>query len=167
MTKELKAAVAKRRIAKFRPGWEDLDLTEFSTIAEDAALLVAQVEGSIDLRSVVEISDTVAAIFGKQRGSLDLSGLKSLSNSAAESLAQHDGWLYLGIEELDDDIALALSSGIATLSLNNLRRLDATPGHIALATKLITEGTANRLYSLENISKDLLEAVPDLRSHIG
>ena len=163
MTKELKAAVAKRRIAKFRPGWEELDLTEFTSIAEDAAELVAAVEDSVDLRNLEEISDTVAEIFSRHKGSLDLGGLKSLSVAAATSLAKHDGWLHMEIPEISDDAALALSKGIVSLKLTKLEKLDGTPGHIALARKLAADGTVDVMYYLENVSPDLLAAVPEFK----
>lgn len=167
MTKELKAAVAKRRIAKFRPGWEDLDLREFSSISEEAAELVSQVVGGpVDLRDLEAISDTVAALLGKHKGSLDLGGLKSLSVSAAASLAQHDGWLHLGIQELDDDVANALASGIVTLNLTGLRSLEGGPGHITLARKLVADGTADRLYMLEHVAESLLKAVPEFSQFV-
>ena len=124
--KELKAAVAKRRIAKYRPGWEPLDLTEFSSITEEAAELVSQTErGELDLRNLEEISGKVAEHLGNHKGSLDLGGLKSLSVGSATSLAEHDGWLHMGIEELDDDAALALSKGTVTLNLTGLKSLNA------------------------------------------
>jgi len=163
MTKELKAAVVKRRIAKFRPGWEELNLAEFTSIAEDAAELVAAVEDSVDLRGLDEISDAVAEILSRHKGSLDLGGLKSLSVAAATSLAKHDGWLHMEISELSDDAALALSKGIVSLKLTKLETLDGTPGHIALARKLAADGTVNIMYWLKNVSEDLLAAVPEFK----
>jgi hypothetical protein len=162
--KELKAAVAKRRIAKFRPGWEPLDLKEFSSITEEAAELVSQVErGEVDLRNLEEISEKVAEHLGNHKGSLDLGGLKSLSVGSATSLAGHDGWLHMGIEELDDDAALALSKGTVTLNLTGLKSLNATPGHIALAGKLVADDTADRMYSLQNVAKEIIDKFPSLK----
>ena len=162
--KELTAAVAKRRIAKFRPGWAPLDLTEFSSITEEAAELVSQIErGELDLRNLNEISDKVAEHLGNHKGSLDLGGLKSLSASSASFLAQHDGWLHMEIEEIDDDAALALSKGVVTLNLTGLKSLNATPGHIALAAKLVSDGTDNRLRSLQNVAKEIIDKFPSLK----
>jgi hypothetical protein len=162
--KELKAAVAKRRIAKFRPDWAPLDLTEFSSITEEAAELVSQAErGEVDLRNLEEISDKVAEHLGNHKGSLDLAALKSLSANAATSLARHDGWLHMGIEELDDDAALALSKGTVTLNLTGLKSLNATEGHIALAGKLVADDTADRMYSLQNVAKEIIDKYPSLK----
>jgi hypothetical protein len=162
--KELKAAVAKRRIAKFRPGWAPLDLTEFSSITDEAAELVSQVErGEVDLRNLEEISDKVAEHLGNHKGSLDLGGLKTLSVGSATSLAGHEGWLHMGIEELDDDAALALSKGAVTLNLTGLKSLNATEGHIALAGKLVADETADRLYSLQNVAKEIVDRFPSLK----
>lgn len=160
MIKELKAAVAKRRIAKFRTG-EDLNLFEFTAITEDAAKLLADLKGSVDLRNVGEISDAVAEIFSQHKGALDLGGLRSLSVAAAASLARHDGWLHLEIAEISDEAALSLSTGIVSLKLTKLERLDGSAGHIALARKLAADGTVYALYNLRTISKDLLAAVPE------
>ena len=162
MTKELKAAVAKRRIAKFHTGGE-LDLSDFTAITEDAAKLLAVLEGYVDLRHVEEISDAIAEIFSQHKGTLGLGALKSLSVAAAASLARHDGWLYMGITEISDDAALALSKGIVSLKLLELERLDGSPGHIALARKLAADGTVYALYNLTTISKELLEAVPEFK----
>lgn len=163
MAKELKAAVAKRRIAKFQPGWEDLDLTEFTSITEEAAELVAAVEDAVDLRNLEEISDTVAEILSRHKGSLDLGGLKSISVAAAAALAKHDGWLHLEIPEISDDAALALSNGIVSLKLTKLEKLDGTAGHIALARKLAADGTVDVMYHLETVSKELIAAVPEFK----
>lgn len=163
MTKELKAAVAQRRIAKFKPGWEDLDLTEFSSITEDAASLVSQVEDSVNLSNLETISDTVAEILGGHKGALQLSGLTAISAAVAASLAQHDGWLHLDVSELSEDAALAFSKGIVTLNLTGLKNLDFTPGHVALARKLVADGTAKRLYNVKKFSKELLAEVPELK----
>lgn len=160
MTKELNAAVAKRRIAKFHTG-ADLDLSGFTAITEDAAKLLAALEGSVDLLHVEEISDAIAEIFSQHKGTLSLDALKSLSVAAAASLARHDGWLYLGLREISDDAALALSKGIGSLKLCELERLDGSPGHIALARKLAANRTVYALYNLTIISKELLAAVPE------
>lgn len=160
MTKELKAAVAKRRIAKFHNGY-DLDLFEFTAITEDAAELLAALENSVDLRNLQEISDAVAEIFSRHKGALDLGGLKYLSIEAATSLSKHDGWLHLEIPEISDEAALALSKGIVSLKLTGLQKLDGTPGHIALARKLAADRTAYALYNLTTVAKELLAAVPE------
>jgi hypothetical protein len=162
--KELKAAVAKRRIAKYSPDWAPLDLTEFSSITEEAAELVSHAEeGEVDLRNLNEISDKVAEHLGNHNGSLGLGGLKSLSANAASFLARHDGWLHMGIEELDDDAALALSKGTVTLNLTGLKSLNATEGHIALAAKLVSDGTDKRLRSLQNVAKEIIDRFPSLK----
>jgi hypothetical protein len=69
----------------------------------------------------------------------------------------------MGIEELEDDAALALSKGIVTLNLTGLKSLNATEGHIALAGKLVKDETADRLYSLQNVAKEIVDRFPSLK----
>lgn len=166
MGKELKGSVVKRRIAKFNPEWEDLDLREFTSIAEDAAVLIADVVGSVDLSNIEDISDNVAVIFSKHKLSLDLSGISTLSLIAANALAQHDGNISFSISVFEDDVAEALSQGIATYSLPKIARLGSTLGQVSLARKLVADGMHRNLYSLDEDGRNLLiEIEADLEAN--
>lgn len=76
-----------------------------------------------DFSGLAEISDDAAKLLIGSKD-LDLTGLKTLSAGAAESLAQHNGSLYLGgLTEISDEVAQALSKHQGSLGLSGLRTL--------------------------------------------
>jgi hypothetical protein len=44
-----------------------------------------------------------------------------------------------------------------------LKSLNATEGHIALAGKLVADDTADRMYSLQNVAKEIIDKYPSLK----
>lgn len=159
MAKELKGSVAKRRIAKFNPEWEDLDLREFTSISDDAALLIADLVGAVDLSNIEELSDNIAEMLSRHKLSLNLSGISTLSLTAAKALAQHDGNISLKIPFFEDEVAAALSEGIATYYLPEITQLGATSGQVSLARKLVADGMHKNLYALDEDSRQLLSEI--------
>lgn len=163
MAKPLTLAVAKRRISEWESGgWDTLDLSTLTVINDEIAKLIGALEGGVDLRDVTEISDNCAALLRTHKGNLGLGGVKQLSHAAAEALSTHDGWLHLGVTELSDEVAFVLSKGIATLNLTGLTTLGRSPGHLALARKLIENGTFNRLYDLTDVAQEVLDIKAEL-----
>lgn len=161
--KELTSTIVKKRIAKTKNDYDELRLDGFGKIEEDAASLIAEFDGSVDLRDLSEVSDTTLTILAKHKGSIDLAGLKELSLAHAKAISQHSGYTHLGILTITDEAALALSQGPALFKLTMLTKLDGSPGHIALAKKLVKDGTHDQCYNLKDISQALLNAVPEMK----
>jgi len=163
MSKVITASLAKRRIAKWDPSSDDLQFVDYTSIEPDAAKLIGEVKGLVDLRYVTDISDEVAENFASFVGSLDFAGLRTLSSNAAKALSSIDGWLHLEISEISNDVAAELAKGKVRVKLTKLRALDNCPGHIELAKKLARDGVTNRLYYLERVAKEVSDAVPELK----
>jgi hypothetical protein len=91
----------KRRLSRYAH-----DLTTLSI--EDAKVLANQ-NGDLSLRSLVELSDEAAAVLAHRKGHLYLDGLTNLSDEAAKALAQCEGGVSLdGLTTLSDEAAKAL-----------------------------------------------------------
>jgi hypothetical protein len=99
-------------------------------------------EGDFALDSLTSLSDATAKVLSKHKGDLSLNGLKILSDSPghvalAKKLASQE--LELALDDLislSDTAALALSKHKGGLSLNGLKILNDSIGHVALAKKL-------------------------------
>ena len=100
-------------------------------------------EGDFALDSLTSLSDATAKVLSKHKGDLSLNGLKILSDSPAhvalaKKLASQE--LELALDDLislSDTAALALSKHKGGLSLNGLKILNDSIGHVALAKKLV------------------------------
>lgn len=80
----------------------DLGLSGLTEISENVAEILSQHqgflkghEGRLDLSSLSNISDPTAASLSNHYGPVDLSGLNSFSDSASRSFSEHEGWLSL------------------------------------------------------------------------
>jgi hypothetical protein len=126
----------------------DVDLSEMTSITDEAAEVLSTHEGDLFLDGLTEISDvtaeslskleglylngltvvsnSVASSLAKQQGSLELNGLTVLTDSVAEVFSKHCGYLALnGIFDLSDTAARFLSTKLGDLSLNGLSGLSA------------------------------------------
>ena len=88
-------------------GW--LKLSNIKHLSQEAIQSLGMHRGGLSLDSLERLSDQDAIILSKSIGGLSLSGLSNLSEKAVESLAQHDGWLHLGITNLSDSAASLLA----------------------------------------------------------
>jgi hypothetical protein len=109
----------------------------------------------------VPVSDDIANVLARHKGTLHLDGLTDLSEAAAEALSNFDGWLTLGMTQISEGAAAALAKGNTSLKLIKLEQINGTAGHIALAKKLVADGTNDILYYLKDVAPELVEAVPE------
>jgi hypothetical protein len=104
-----------------------------------AALLAGKLE-YLSLDGLEELSDAAAESLSKHRGELSLNGLMVLSDATAERLGRHQGDLSLdGLDMLSDACAASLCQLKGKLSLRGLSQLTNSPGHEAIASRLIEE----------------------------
>ena len=90
-----------------------LDLTKAERFLED--------EGSVNLSEMTSITEEAAEMLSTYGGEIDLSGLTDLPEKAAEALSKHQGMLdFEGLTELSDCAAEALSKLQACLVLSDL-----------------------------------------------
>jgi hypothetical protein len=152
-TSHLTAQEVRKRIeAKSR--W---DFSEFHSMDDGAARLLAGQSHHLDLSGLTDLTDSVAAELARHEGDLDLSGLKSLSDSVAKWLSTHAGDLMLdGLESLSDAAAQELSHTAGCLSLRGLSSFDSSSGHLALAHKLTEQNNDELcLNRLESVSDEV------------
>ena len=77
---------------------DSVNLSEYTSLDDDAAQLLAKIKGRyIDLSGLVALSDTAAQELAKFNGAkLELNGLTTLSDATAGALAKMKGTLTLG-----------------------------------------------------------------------
>ena len=120
MGKELTLEIAKQ----FLQDNDAVNLEEFTSIADDAAVALRKHEGWLLLNSLTTLSDAAAAALSKHEGRLSLDSLTALSDAAAVALSQHKGGLSLnGLTTLSDVAAAALSQPSGDLLLDGLTAL--------------------------------------------
>lgn len=103
------------------------------------------------------LSDEQATALSTNTGELRIT-LTSLSSPAAEILRGHSGLLTLaGIRTLTDSVAALLSEHHGELSFFDLYSLQTSPGHIALAKKLVSETDDLEVSSLVELSDEAAE----------
>jgi hypothetical protein len=115
-------------------------------------------EGDFALDSLTSLSDATAKVLSKHKGDLSLNGLKILSDSPghvalAKKLASQE--LELALDDLislSDTAAMALSKHKGGLSLNGLKILNDSIGHVALANKLARHEDGLYLSGLQSLS---------------
>jgi hypothetical protein len=115
-------------------------------------------EGDFSLDSLTSLSDATAKVLSKHKGDLSLNGLKILGDSPghvalAKKLASQE--LELALDDLislSDTAALALSKHKGGLSLNGLKILNDSIGHVALAKKLASHEDGLYLSGLQSLS---------------
>jgi len=115
-------------------------------------------EGDFALDSLTSLSDATAKVLSKHKGDLSLNGLKILSDSPAhvalaKKLASQE--LELALDDLislSNTAALALSKHKGGLSLNGLKILNDSIGHVALANKLARHEDGLYLSGLQSLS---------------
>ena len=115
-------------------------------------------EGDFSLDSLTSLSDATAKVLSKHKGDLSLNGLKILSDSPghvalAKKLANQELELTLDdLISLSDTAALALSKHKGGLSLNGLKILNDSIGHVELAKKLASHEDGLYLSGLQSLS---------------
>jgi hypothetical protein len=97
----------------------------------------------VDLREYTGIDTDAARLLAQHPGGLDLGGLTTLTDAAAQLLASHQGpRLYLdGLSVLSNQAAAALARYQGHLTASGLIALPVSDGHLALARKLADCGS--------------------------
>ena len=105
--KAIDSAIAKR----FLQDPDSFNLSEATSITDEAAELLSEHDGGLGLDGLMELSDAAAESLSKHEGEfLYLDGLTELSDAAVDSLSKHPGQLTLnGLTELSDAAAESLS----------------------------------------------------------
>ena len=113
---------------------DSVDLAEFTSIEDAAAVSLSKVDGWLSLNGLTSLSDEAAESLGKVKGVLNLNGLTELSDAAAEGLGKNEGGLSLnGLTSLSDAAAESLSKHKGGLNLTGLDTLSAAAAE-SLAT---------------------------------
>jgi CO/xanthine dehydrogenase FAD-binding subunit len=103
---------------------DSIDLSEMTSITDEAAEVLSKHEGWLSLGGLTELSDAAAESLSKHKDTLSVDCLTELSDAAAEALAKHEGVLSLnGLTELSDAAAESLSKVQGDLSLGSLTEL--------------------------------------------
>jgi uncharacterized protein YxjI len=101
-----------------------VNLSEFTSIEEEAADVLSNYESYIVLDGLTELSDKAAENLSKHKGALYLNELTELSDAAARSLSEFKGELLLmGLADLSDAVAESLSKHEGYLCLDGLTNL--------------------------------------------
>ena len=68
---------------------KSINLSKFTHLDDDAAEVLGNHEGCLDLSGLMSLSKAAAKAPGKHSGDLILKNITSLSDTAAEALAEH------------------------------------------------------------------------------
>lgn len=103
---------------------DDMDLSEFTGIEDDAAEIISKYEDNLSLDGLTDLSDAAAESLSNHEDNLSLDGLMELSDAAAERLSKHRGSLRLGgLMELSDAAVESLCKHKGHLGLGGLTSL--------------------------------------------
>jgi len=140
----------------FINGDDSVNISEWKSLPEPAAEMLADYSGHLFLNGVSELSILAAEHLGQREGfSLFLGGLQNISKPVASALSKHRGPLVLsGIADIQESVAKSLGNHKGLLNLNGLKELSAAAAH-ALAHH---EGEL-RLCGLEDVSKAVAQAL--------
>lgn len=136
------------------------DLSPYTAMSEDAALILLESYRALNLGGLRSVSDSLAAVLGRASQDLGLPGVQHLSETAAESLSGVRGKIDLsGLEEMNESLAsiLARHSG-ESLYLNGLTSLDEQS-----AEALSRHAGLVSLDGLASMSADVLRQVSLIR----
>jgi hypothetical protein len=90
-----KGKILTKQIAEeFLNNTDSIDLSDFASIEDDAAQVLAQHKGELRLKGLKMLNDAVAHSLAKHEGTLLLKSVTSLSDPAVEALAQHKGEIW-------------------------------------------------------------------------
>ena len=107
LSQEEEAKILTAEIAEqFLKNSDAVALSEFTTIEDYAACVLATHKGEISLNGLKTLSDAAARLLSKHKGFLSLNGLEFLSDESARAFAYHGGDLRLGIGKGADLSAL-------------------------------------------------------------
>ena len=128
----------------------ELNLTGLTSLSSATAEILSQWNGELILDGIEQLPDALAESLGKHQGNLLLNRLTSLPDTAAEILSNHQGQLWLdGLSELSDAAAESLSKHRGDLYLNGVTSLSD-----AAASSLSKHGFELHLTGLENIADE-------------
>jgi len=127
---EAKARILTVKIAEqFLKNSDSVALTEFITIEDYAACVLARHKGELWLNGLKSLSDVAARLLSEHKGFLSLNGLEFLSEESARALAYHRGEIadLSVLEGLNDAAAKFITAEPATA-----RKLLAQHGRLDL-----------------------------------
>lgn len=105
----------------------ELNLYGLSGISDSAAEILSEHEGSINLENLYELSHTAAVFLARHKGPINLDGLTGISDAVADALSHHEDNLSLhSLETLSDAAAESLSKHNKTLLISGLIDLSNT-----------------------------------------
>jgi hypothetical protein len=87
---------------------ENRILSGIDCLSDEAAQLLSQYEGDLQLNRITEISNVAAACLSQHAFLLSLGSVRSLSDEAAVSLSKHEGPLFLTVDNLPESAAAIL-----------------------------------------------------------
>jgi hypothetical protein len=138
------------------PTDEELSASQLTWLIEK--MRAAGTSMGLELDRLKQLSDEEADIVAGFDGSVSLNGLTTLSDHAAMSLSRHTGeWLCLdGVTTLSAAAAEALAGYNGVLGLDSLTTLTSA----ALATRLVSEITADQVESQKRLLQSWEEEIP-------
>jgi len=104
---------------------ESVDLSEFTSIDDDAAAALSNYDGfELALNGITALSVKAASSLAKAETRLELNGITTLPVEIAKALANHTSGLYLdGLTSLSDEAAYELAKVEGGLSLSGLKSI--------------------------------------------
>jgi hypothetical protein len=134
-----------------------LEFSDLLELSDSAAERFCKIHAMVILPSLKKISVPVAQSLAKVTDRLDL-GLESITEQVAAELAKSESLLCLDkLSTLTDKEAAALANYKGSLSVVRLKAFPNTPGHRALAQKLIAEEEEINFISLIELSDEVAE----------
>lgn len=151
-----------------------LELDKVTTLSDASAAALSKHNGTVYLHGLIELSGTPGHIaisqkIGRQKyesGTTEQFALQSISPEAADGFFGRLGrqktiWLR-NISQISDEMALIISKARFFVALDNLKQISGSPGHVALAKRLASDGEV-RLDKLTDLSVKAAAALSDTK----
>lgn len=147
----------------------ELYLKGLTELSEKAAGYLSSKKSVLFLNGITTLTGSVAENLGNPNiAQLSLNSVQELSEAAARGISRVQGKLYLkGLKLLSDGAAQALSACNGQLFFYSLSALDDSPGHVALATKLASNGDEINLALLTSLSDEAAEVLGGYRGKLN
>ena len=156
--------LTKEIVGEFLKNADSIDLSDFISIEDDAAQILAQHKGDLRLKGLKSLNDAAAYSLAKHEGTLWLHSVTSLSDPAVEALAQHKGEIWF------DWARSLLTNQVAEEFLNDNQSVDLTLFAFmenAAAQALAQHKGELRLNGLKSISDTASHALAQHEGDLG
>ena len=164
MGKILKAHIAKRKVKKcIKDDEYQIDLSEYTEMDDEAALILAECEKVLDLRDLEVLTDKAAEYLSTHNKYLNVAKVYDLSETAAKFLADKRSFIHFEMTTITENFAKIFAAGTARLKMTHLKSLNESDEHLAFAKYLEDTRMIIHCFALSQIDDRILSEMPGFK----